>query len=97
METVWLKWLGPFLFSKLSEYDNAALGTDAGVYMLLDSEELEHGWGNYELFYVGMVYGRTFLERIPEHAVADGDEAWRWIQSHLEGELTVKIATVTPQ
>ena len=97
METVWLEWCGPFLFSNLNEYDNAALSSDAGVYTLLDSEELEHGWGKYKLFYVGMVYGRTFRERIPEHAFGEGDEAWKWIQRNLDGELTAKLATVTTQ
>ena len=97
MENVWLEWRGPFLFRDLKGYTSAGLDSDAGVYTLLDSEKLEHGWGNYELLYVGMVYGRTFRERVPEHAVGDGDEAWRWIQSNLEGELTVKVATITPQ
>lgn len=97
METVWLQWHGPFKFSKLNEYTDGALDGDAGVYVFLDSEELEHGWGNYDLFYVGMVYGRTFRQRIPEHAVGDGDDPWRWIQRNLDGELTAKIATITPQ
>jgi len=97
LENVWLQWHGPFLFDDLTGYENEGLSADAGVYTLLDSEELEHGWGNYELFYVRMVYGRTFRVIVPEHAVQRGDDAWRWIQHNLEGELTAKVATVTPQ
>jgi hypothetical protein len=97
METAWLEWHGPFVVSRLTDYTDRHLDYDAGVYILLSSEQLEHGWGNYGLLYVGMVYGRTFRTRIPEHASGDGDEPWLWIQQHLENELTVKVATVTPE
>lgn len=97
LETVWLGWHGPFIASKVTDYDNQNLDVDAGVYILLDSRRTETGWGGYKLLYVGMVYGRTFRSRIPEHTWSGGDEAWQWIEQHHEGEVTAKVASVTPQ
>jgi hypothetical protein len=94
VETVWLGWYGPFRFSAINNYDNRCLDSDAGVYIFLDSERSENGWGNYDLLYVGMVYGRTFRKRVPEHAIGNGDEPWHWVQGNLEGELTVKVASM---
>lgn len=93
METVWLDWHGPFLLRNLYEYENSSLEEDAGVYVFLDSERLAEGWGNHKLLYVGMVYGRSFENRIPEHTRED--DAWNWIERNRRGEVTAKIAIVT--
>jgi hypothetical protein len=62
--------------------------------MFLDSEQLDGGWGNHKLLYVGMVYGRPLRGRILEHM--RGDDAWNWIERNRKGEVTAKVANVTP-
>jgi len=92
LETVQLKWYGPFQLETFDEYDVAE--DIMGVYMLLDSEyhAARRTWTHHALLYIGMVYDQTFLDRLKQHML--GDVVWKWIERNHRYEVTIKVARV---
>ena len=82
----------------LDTYDSDILDLRARVYVILDSKPTKTGWKrDHALFYVGMVFGNSFYERILKHQADGGDETWRWIIGRHQFEVTAKVAKLYPE